>query len=48
MENQTLNRIEIRGRIGQEPRVTRVGEKSVARFCVDTSEIYKDRSGELK
>lgn len=48
MENQTLNRIEIRGRIGQDPRVTRVADKAVARFCVATSEIYKDRSGELK
>ena len=48
MENQTLNRIEIRGRIGQDPRVTRVAYKAVARFCVATSEIYKDRNGELK
>ena len=48
MENQTINRIEIRGRIGQDPRITRVGKNSVARFCVATSEIYRDRSGEIK
>ena len=48
MENVTLNRIEIRGRIGQDPKVTRISNKSVARFCVATSEIYKDRSGGLK
>ena len=48
MENITVNKIEIRGRIGQDPRITRVGKNSVARFCVATSEIYKDRSGELK
>ena len=48
MENVTLNRIEIRGRIGQEPRITRVADKSVARFCVATNEIYKDRNGDLR
>ena len=48
MENITVNKIEIRGRIGQDPRITRVGKNSVARFCVATSEIYRDRSGEIK
>lgn len=48
MENQTLNRIEIRGRIGQDPKITRVADKSVARFCVATNEIFKDRNGELR
>jgi single stranded DNA-binding protein (ssb) len=48
MENITVNKIEIRGRIGQEPKVTRVGKNAVARFCVATSEIFRDRSGEIK
>ena len=48
MENQTLNRIEVRGRIGQDPKITPVGEKAVARFCVATSEIYKERGGGIK
>ncbi len=48
MENLTLNRVELRGRIGQDPRIARVGDSSVARFSVATSEIYKDRNGELK
>ena len=48
MENQTLNRIEIRGRIGQDPKIIQVGAKNVARFCVATSEIYKERVGGIK
>ncbi len=43
-----MNRIEIRGRIGQEPRITRGDMGAVARFSVATSEIYKNRQGDLK
>lgn len=48
MENPTLNRVELRGRVGQDPRIAKVGESSVARFSVATNEIYKDKSGDLK
>ena len=48
MENQTLNRIEVRGRIGQDPKIFLVEDKSVARFCVATSEIFKERSGGIR
>ena len=48
MDNFTLNRVELRGRIGQDPRIANVGESAVARFSIATSEIFKDRNGDLK
>lgn len=48
IENVSLNRVELRGRIGQDPKIAQVGNTSVARFSVATSEIYKDRNGDLK
>lgn len=48
MENLTLNRVEVRGRVGQDPRIAKVGESSVARFSVATNEIYKDRNGDIR
>lgn len=40
--------MEVRGRVGQDPRIAKVGESSVARFSVATSEIYKDRAGDIR
>ena len=48
IDNISLNRVELRGRIGQDPRIANVGDSSVARFSIATSEIYKDRNGDLK
>ncbi|MDD2594874.1 MAG: single-stranded DNA-binding protein [Bacteroidales bacterium] len=48
MEMNSLNRVELRGRIGQDPRITNVGESQVARFSVATNETFKDKKGELK
>ena len=48
MDNITLNRVELRGRIGQDPRIANVGDSAVARFSIATSEIFKDRNGDLK
>lgn len=48
MDNNSLNRVELRGRIGQDPKITEAGGSKVARFSVATSEIYKDRSGALQ
>ena len=48
MENITLNRVELKGRVGQDPKITMVGDSSIARFSVATSEIYKDRNGNLR
>jgi single stranded DNA-binding protein (ssb) len=47
MESTSLNRIELRGRVGQDPRVMSVGDSQVARFSVATNETYKTRKGEL-
>ncbi len=48
IDNVSLNRVELRGRIGQDPRIAQVGNTSVARFSIATSEIYKDRNGDLR
>ncbi len=45
---ETLNRMEIRGRIGQEPKIFTVGDTRVARFSVATSEVFHDREGVIK
>lgn len=44
----TLNRVELRGRIGQDPKIYNVGDTKVARFSVATSETFHDRDGILK
>ena len=48
MEQNSLNRAELRGRIGQEPRISNVGEAKYARFSIATNETFKDKKGELK
>ena len=46
METEYLNRVELRGIIGYEPKVFVVGESKVARFSVATTESFKSRNGE--
>ena len=48
METNSINRAEIRGRIGQEPRFVNVGDSRIARFSVATSETYRDKSGAIR
>lgn len=48
MEMTFLNRVELRGHVGQNPKITTVGESQVARFSIATHETYKDRSGILR
>lgn len=48
METRSINRIELRGNVGQEPKINEVGESTVIKFTVATTEIYKDRTGTLK
>lgn len=43
-----MNRVEVRGRVGQNPRISNVGDSSVARFSLATNEIFKDRSGDIR
>lgn len=47
METMSLNRVELKGRVGQDPKITKTGNSSLARFSLATSEIFKDRSGNL-
>ena len=48
METEYLNRIELRGRVGHEPKIFSVGDSKVARFSVATNESYRARNGELR
>ena len=47
METTTINRVEILGRVGADPRITNAGASRIARFPVATNEHFKDRSGGL-
>ena len=47
MEN-SINRVELLGRIGQNPKIMTSGDSQVAKFSVATNERFKDRSGALK
>lgn len=48
IETEFLNRVELRGRVGHDPRVTSVGDASVARFSVATNEAFRGKNGELR
>lgn len=48
MEIQTINKIEILGRIGMEPRVSTAGTTQIARFSVATNEVYRDKTGTIR
>lgn len=48
MEQNSINRVELRGRIGQEPRFTTAGDAQIARFSVATSETFKDKTGTIR
>ena len=46
---KTVNRVEIMGRVGLEPKITTFEDgKQVIRLSVATEETFKDRNGELK
>ena len=47
MEN-SINRVELLGRIGQNPKIMTCGDSRVAKFSLATNEHFKDRSGVLK
>lgn len=42
---EDINRIELQGQVGHDARIIKVGETTVARFSLATTEIYKDRDG---
>lgn len=45
---QSMNRIELRGHVGQEPRIVETGGNTVINFTLATNEIIKDRSGNVR
>ncbi|MBO7204571.1 MAG: single-stranded DNA-binding protein [Bacteroidales bacterium] len=45
---KSVNRIELRGNAGQDARVTKVNESSVAKFNIATNETVKDRNGNIR
>ena len=47
IETEFLNRVELRGRVGHDPRITNVGESQVARFSLATNEAFRGKNGEL-
>ncbi len=42
---EDINRIELQDQVGHDARIVKVGETTVARFSLATTEIYKDRDG---
>lgn len=46
--DRSINRVELRGNVGSEPRINEVGESKVIRFSLATNETFKDRNGVLK
>lgn len=48
IENEFLNRVELRGRVGHDPKIFSVGDAQVARFSLATNEAYRGRGGELR
>ena len=46
IETEFLNRVELRGRVGHDPKVFDVGDAQVARFSVATNEAFRGKNGE--
>lgn len=42
---EDINRIELQGQAGHDARIVKVGDTTVARFSLATTEIYRDRDG---
>jgi single-strand DNA-binding protein len=47
MEN-SINKVELLGRLGQNPKIMICGDSQVAKFSIATNERFKDRNGTLK
>ena len=48
IETEFLNRVELRGRVGHDPKIISVGDAQVARFSLATNEAFRGRNGELR
>ena len=48
IETEFLNRVELRGRVGHDPKVFTIGDAQVARFSLATNEAFRGKNGELR
>ena len=48
IETEFLNRVELRGRVGHDPKVFSIGDSQVARFSLATNEAFRGKNGELR
>ncbi len=48
MKRTFINRVELKGHVGHDPKITDVGNSQVARFSIATNETFKDKKGEIK
>lgn len=46
--DRSINKVELRGNVGQSPKIIQVGDNRVIRFSLATNERFKDRNGTLK
>ena len=46
--NEFLNRVELRGRVGHDPKIITVGDSQLARFSLATNEAFRGKNGELR
>ncbi len=48
MKSTFINRVELKGHVGHDPKINDVGDSQVARFSLATNETFKDKKGEIK
>lgn len=48
IETEFLNRVELRGRVGHDPKIFNLGDAQVARFSLATNEAFRGKNGELR
>ena len=44
IETEFLNRVELRGRVGHDPKVFTIGDSQVARFSLATNEAFRGKN----
>lgn len=45
---KSYNKVELRGNVGQDPKITEINGINAIRFSMATNESYKDKKGEWK
>ena len=47
MSTEFLNRVQLRGRVGHDPKIITIGDTQMARFSLATTVDFRDKNGEL-